>query len=368
MDKSDKRTRKKDRIQEAKDRFAFLESARRESLTQGSKNEEEEKIFDNSLRPRSLKEYIGQDSVKENMQVFIEAAKLRSEALDHILLNGPPGLGKTTLAFCIAQEVGVNVKATSGPAIERPIDLLVLLKGLKSGDILFIDEIHRLSRVVEEILYPAMEDFVFDRIVGKGVKAKSKRMPLPRFTLIGATTRSGLLSSPLRDRFGINLSLSYYEDYSLKEIVIRSSAILGASIEPEGAEEIARRSRGTPRIANRLLRRVRDYAQVKGSGVIDFQTASHALEKLGIDRNGLDEIDRRILECLVLRFKGKPAGLDTLSAYVEEDPQNIEEVYEPYLLKKGFIDKTQRGRAASPEAFEYLGQDYRQTIQKNLWD
>ncbi|MCE1247212.1 MAG: Holliday junction branch migration DNA helicase RuvB [Firmicutes bacterium] len=323
-------------------------------ILNGSKKEEEIN-YDNSLRPRSLDEYIGQESIRENLRVFIKAAKIRGEALDHVLLNGPPGLGKTTLAFCLATEMGSGIKATSGPAIERQIDLLVLLKNLQQGDILFIDEIHRLSRVVEEILYPAMEDFVFDRVVGKGTRAKSRRIPLPRFTLIGATTRGGMISSPMRDRFGINFNLSFYTNEDLKKIVTRSAGIVNTKISEEGAFEIASRSRGTPRIANRLLRRVRDYAMVEGLDIIDREISDRALERMGIDVNGLDEIDRRILECLVIRFNGKPVGIDTLAAYVQEEPSNLEEIYEPFLLKMGYMAKTPRGRIAAPEAFKFFG-------------
>jgi len=331
--------------------------------------QEGERNFDNSLRPRSLDEYVGQNNIRENLRVFIQAAKMRGETLDHVLLNGPPGLGKTTLAFCIANEMGVGIKVTSGPAVERQIDLLVLLKNLKEGDILFIDEIHRLSRVVEEILYPAMEDFVFDRIIGKGTRAKSRRVPLPRFTLIGATTRGGLISSPLRGRFGINFNLNFYDEMDLSNIARRSAGILNCDMNDEGGREIARRARGTPRIVNRLLRRVRDYAQVKGDGTIDVEIARHALERMGIDENGLDEIDRRILECLVIRFRGKPVGIETLSAYVQEEPQNIEEIYEPYLLNRGLILKTPRGRVASPDAFKYFGKESPvKPMQGTFWD
>ncbi|MFP4498466.1 MAG: Holliday junction branch migration DNA helicase RuvB [Vulcanimicrobiota bacterium] len=336
-------------------------------LVSGSERDEDTNN-DNQLRPRSIDEYVGQEKLKENLRVFIEAARMRNEALDHVLLNGPPGLGKTTLAMCIAKEMGKEIKTTSGPAIERPIDLLVLLKNLKQGDVLFIDEIHRLSRNVEEILYPAMEDFVFDRVMGKGVRAKARRIPLPRFTLIGATTRGGMISSPMRGRFGISFNLSFYSHKELKNIVKRSGKILGIEMEEDGALEIARRSRGTPRIANRLIRRVRDFAQVKGRGRIEWKVADHALNQMGIDGHGLDEIDRRILECLVLRFKGQAVGVDTLAAYVQEDPSNLEDMYEPYLLKAGFLIKTPRGRVASPEAFEYFGKKFPfSPAQKELW-
>jgi holliday junction DNA helicase RuvB len=330
---------------------------------------EEDHLCDNNLRPKTLDEYVGQESARENLRVFISASKLRGECLDHILLKGPPGLGKTTLAMCIAQEMGAKIKVTSGPAIERPIDMLVLLKNLNPGDVLFIDEIHRLNRNVEEILYPAMEDFVFDRVIGKGPRAASKRIPIPRFTLVGATTRSGMLSSPLRDRFGINFNLSFYGAEELKSIVKRSAGILESEIDDEAAEVVAFRSRGTPRIANRMLRRVRDYAQVRGTGRITDEIADYALNKMGIDALGLDEIDRRILDCLVIKFRGKPVGLETLAAYVQEDPDNIEEVYEPYLLQAGFMAKTPRGRVASPEAFRYLGKKMPKSfIQGNLWE
>ena len=317
--------------------------------------DKEERLSENKLRPENLEDYVGQEATKENVRVFIQAARMRNEALDHVILNGPPGLGKTTLAMCIAREMGTVVKATSGPAIQRPIDLLVLLKSLNAGDVLFIDEIHRLTRVVEEILYPAMEDFVFDRVIGKGTRARSRRIPLPRFTLIGATTRGGMISSPLRGRFGIQFNLSFYSEQDIEKIVRRSAGILQVQVKGDGALEVARRSRGTPRVANRLLRRVWDYAQVQGSGVLDEAIANHALERMGIDAYGLDELDRRILECLVERFNGRPVGLETLAAYVQEESDNIEDVYEPYLLKMGFISRTPRGRVASPEAFRYFG-------------
>lgn len=329
---------------------------------------DEEKLSENKLRPQCISEYVGQKNVVENVTVFIKAAQMRNEALDHVLLNGPPGLGKTTMAFCIAKEMKAKIKATSGPAIQRPIDLLVILKNLDEGDVLFIDEIHRLTRPVEEILYPAMEDFVFDKIIGKGTRAKSRRIPLPKFTLIGATTRGGMISSPMRDRFGITFSLNYYDDGEIQTIVERSAGIIEAKIKDEGSIEIARRSRGTPRVANRLLKRVWDYAQVLGNGVIDQHIADHAMEKMGIDVHGLDEVDRRIIECLVLRFNGRPVGIETLAAYVQEEPENIEEMYEPYLLKMGFISKTPRGRVASPEAFKYFGKTAPQTgKQMNIW-
>lgn len=314
----------------------------------------EEQGFDDHIRPQSLDEYIGQKNIKDNLKVFLSAATARTEPLDHVLLYGSAGLGKTTLAAIIAKEMDKNIRTTSGPAIERPIDLVITLKGLKEGDILFVDEIHRLKRPIEEILYSAMEDFVLDRVVSKGVGAKPIRIPLPKFTLIGATTRSGSLSAPLRARFGILLSLSFYEPEHLKQIILRSSKILNVAITDLAADELARRSRGTPRIANRLLRRIRDFADVKNDGVIDDKLASHALLSLGVDRNGLDNVDMKILETLAVKFRGRAIGLDTLSASVCEEPENIEEVYEPYLLQLGFIDRTQKGRVATALTYEYL--------------
>ncbi|ADG05721.1 Holliday junction branch migration DNA helicase RuvB [Kyrpidia tusciae] len=308
-----------------------------------------------SLRPRNLNEYIGQDQVKENLRVFITAAKMRREALDHVLLYGPPGLGKTTLAGIIAHELGVQMHTTSGPAIERPGDLAAILTNLSEGDVLFIDEIHRLSRVVEEILYPAMEDYALDFIIGKGPSARSIRLDLPPFTLIGATTRAGLLSSPLRDRFGVVGHLEYYSQEDLCRIVRRAAQILQVPLEPEGAEEIARRSRGTPRVAGRLLKRVRDFAQVDGHGKIDREVAAAALERIQVDSAGLDALDHRLLLTMIDHFGGGPVGLETLSATLGEEPDTIEDVYEPYLLQIGFIQRTPRGRVVTERACAHLG-------------
>lgn len=307
-----------------------------------------------SLRPRSLQEYIGQAKAKENLQVFIDAARGRREALDHVLFYGPPGLGKTTLANIIAQEMGVSIKSTSGPVIEKPGDLAAVLTNLEAGDVLFIDEIHRLSPVVEEILYPAMEDYQLDIMIGQGPSARTIKLDIPRFTLVGATTRAGLLSSPLRDRFGVISRLEFYQNEELAVIVHRSAKILGIPIEAEGANEIARRSRGTPRIANRLLRRVRDFAQVKGTGVIDQEIADLALGRLEVDHRGFDHMDRRLLLTLIDKFAGGPVGLETLAASVGEEKDTIEEVIEPYLLQQGYLNRTPRGRVATPLAYQHF--------------
>lgn len=320
-----------------------------------TENLEEDMKIENHLRPQMLDDYIGQEKAKTMLKVYIEAAKGRGEALDHVLFYGPPGLGKTTLAGIIANEMGVHMKITSGPAIEKPGEMAAILNNLQEGDVLFVDEIHRLNRQVEEVLYPAMEDYAIDIMIGKGAAARSIRLDLPKFTLVGATTRAGMLTAPLRDRFGVINRLEFYTDQELKTIITRSAKVLNVEIDEQGALELARRSRGTPRLANRLLKRVRDFAQIRYDGVITEQVAVYALDLLDVDRYGLDHIDRNILMTMIQKFGGGPVGLDTLAASIGEDSGTIEEVYEPYLLKNGFLQRTPRGRVVTEFAYHHLG-------------
>ncbi len=329
--------------------------------------QEEDQQWEPTVRPKVWEEYVGQDKVKENLRVFIEAARARREPLDHVLFHGPPGLGKTTLAYLLATELQVGVRATSGPVLERPGDVAAILTNLEDRDVLFVDEIHRMNRVVEEILYPAMEDFQLDLVIGQGPHARTIKLDLPRFTLVGATTRAGLLTAPLRNRFGVVYRLDYYSDEELDRIIVRSAKVLGVEISPEGATELARRSRGTPRVANRILRRVRDFAQVLGDGVITQELAHMALERLEVDERGLDDMDRRILQTLIGKFDGGPVGLETLAIAVGEEKGTIEDIYEPFLIQVGFLARTPRGRTVTRLAFDHFGLTPRARPQGEIW-